>query len=366
MLNYKKIVIKVGTKVLTSKDRALDRERVKDIVDQISTIQAKGIKTILVTSGAIGAGMGLLKLKRRPAKLSALQATASIGQNHLMRLYSEYFKSKGHLTGQMLLTQEDFNDRTRFLNIKNTITALLEHDAIPIINENDTVATDEIRCGDNDRLSGLVSDLCHADALIILTDVDGLLDESGRLISSVDEITARISKLGGRSRCDMGTGGMATKIEAAKYVTNAGIECVIANGRKKESILKILEGEAVGTIFKSRKVKFIAKKRWIAFSSRPKGMIKIDEGAKDALLRNKSLLASGIVAVDGNFIAGDVISIDVISIIDKDGVEFARGLANYSFKEVSRIMGHSSSAFKNILGYKGPDEVIHKDNLVIL
>lgn len=361
MRNYRRIVIKVGTKVITSHDRALDREMVKDVVGQISSVQDEGIKTILVTSGAIGAGMGLLKLKRRPAKLSELQATASIGQGHLMHLYSEHFKARGYLVGQVLLTQEDFNDRTRFLNIKNTITTLLKHGVIPIINENDTVATDEIKCGDNDRLSSLVSDICQADLLIILTDVDGLLDEDGKVISRVGEITTRISRLGGVSQCDMGTGGMATKIEAARRVNAAGIECVIVNGKKKDAILKALTGKAIGTTFESGKAKFIAKKRWIAFSSKPKGVIKIDRGAREALWKNKSLLASGIMAVDGKFTAGDV-----VSIADNDGIEFARGLTNYSSEEVSKIMGHSSSSFKDILGYKGRDEIVHKDNLVIL
>lgn len=363
MRKHKRIVVKVGTKVITSKDRTLDMNQLDLLVSQLSAIKNKGIDVILVTSGAIGAGMSLLNMKKRPLELSYLQATAAIGQNYLMSIYSRYFKRDGYNVGQILLTQDDFNSRRRYLNIKNTINTLLKHNAIPVINENDTVATEEIKCGDNDRLSSLVADLCEADALIILTDVDGLLDEEGKTISIVDEITPKILKLGGKSHCDLGTGGMATKIEAAKVVTKAGKVCIIANGRSKDVLLKIvIEGENIGTAFKSKTAKFIAKKRWIAYSSRPAGTIGVDIGAKDAISnRDKSLLASGILAVDGKFTVGDV-----VSIVDKNGREFARGVVNYSSREIARIKGLKTGDFKDVLGYKGHDEVIHKDNLVIL
>lgn len=363
MKNNKRIVIKVGTKVIAAKDRALDLERVRHIASQVSAIRDNGTEVILVTSGAIGAGMWLLGMKKRPSALADLQSAAAIGQNYLMDIYGENFKKKGYLTGQILLTQEDFNDRERYLNIKHTINSLLGHKAIPVINENDTVATDEIKCGDNDRLSSLVADLCQADKLIMLTDVDGLLDENGKVVSLVCGITSDILKLGGRSHCDLGTGGMETKIEAARTVTEAGIECVIANGREDNVLIRILEkGESLGTTFKCGKTKLIAKKRWIAFSSRPKGVIKVDEGAKDAInKRDKSLLASGVVDVSGDFLLGDVISVS-----DAAGREFARGLANYSSSELFKIKGLKSSGFKAVLGYKGRDEVIHKDNLVVL
>ena len=362
MQQHKSVVIKVGTKVITAPDGALDRDRIKDIVDQIADIQDKALKAILVTSGAIGAGMRLLGLKRRPSRLSELQATASIGQSHLMQVYSDYFRVRGYLSGQILLTQEDFNDRKRYLNIKYTIQTLLDHNAIPIINENDTVSTDEIRCGDNDRLAGLVSDLCQTAKLIILTDVDGLMDEDGRLINLVDDISPRIMRLARSSSCDLGTGGMATKIEAARRALQAGIECVIANGKKKGVIRNVMEGNSVGTLFRSGRIKLIARKRWIAFSSKPKGSVLVDTGAKDALSKGKrSLLASGILEVHGNFISGDV-----ISVLDKNGKEFARGLAGYSSLELLKIKGLKTSQIKSSLGYKGPDEVVHKDNLVIL
>ncbi|MCM8790405.1 MAG: glutamate 5-kinase [Candidatus Omnitrophica bacterium] len=363
MQRDKRIVVKVGTKVITSKERSLDRERIKDIVGQVSDIRDNGIETILVTSGAIGAGMWTLGMKRRPSKLEQLQATASIGQNLLMQVYSEYFRERGYIAAQILLTQEDFNNRSRYLNIKHTLETLLKHGAVPVINENDTVATEEIRCGDNDRLSSLVADLCRADRLIILTDVDGLMDEEGKVIPNVYDISAKILRLGGKSRCDLGTGGMATKIASARAATKAGITCVIANGRTKGVLCRIvLQGERLGTTFESGKEKYAARKRWIAFSSRPKGVIRVDEGAKAALCeRDRSLLASGITSVSGDFSSGDV-----ISIADSEGREFGRGVAGYSSGEISRIKGKRSTEIAAVLGYKGREEVIHKDNLVIL
>ena len=246
---YKRIVIKIGTKVITSKDRAIDKDRVKDIVSQVSDLADRGIQVILVTSGAIGAGLYLLGLKKRPVDMSELQAVASIGQGYLMHLYNENFQAKGYLAGQILLTLEDFNDRKRYLNIKHTISVLFKHKAIPVINENDTVATEEIKCGDNDRLSGLVSDLCQADRLLLLTDVDGLLDEDGLRINKINEVSPRILKLAGASHCDLGTGGMASKVDAALKAAKGGVECVIANGKAKDIILKVMDDEDVGTVF---------------------------------------------------------------------------------------------------------------------
>lgn len=363
MKKYKRVVIKIGTKVIASKDSGLDANRIDEIACQIEGIMAQGIDVILVTSGAIGAGMRSLNMKKRPTDLASLQAAAAIGQYHLMYMYGEFLKKKQYKVGQILLTQEDFNDRKRYLNIKHTINALLEHKAIPIINENDTVATDEIKCGDNDRLSSLVADLCEADLLMLLTDVDGLLDDKGSLIREVLEITPQIMKLGGKSHCDLGTGGMATKLEAARNVTEAGIDCIIANGKKSHIISKIvLDGENAGTIFAGKGTKALAKKRWIACSSKPKGTISVDDGAKIALLeKNKSLLASGIVGVNGNFRSGSV-----ISVADKNGKEIARGVTSYSSEDLSKIKGLKTNKFKDILGFKSPDEVVHKDNLVVV
>ena len=362
MSKNKMIVIKVGTKVIASPDKTLDRALLKGLVGQISDMLDKGLKAIIVTSGAIGAGMGLLNLKRRPVKLEELQATASIGQSHLMHLYSGYFKERGYLAGQILLTQEDFNDRARYLNIKRTIATLLSHNAVPIINENDTVSTEEIKCGDNDRLSSLVSDLCCADMLILLSDVDGLLDEKGDVVNFVDDINSKVTKLARQSKCELGTGGMASKLESIRRVTASGIECVIANGKTKNIIADVIDGKIVGTRFKSFGTKLLAKKRWIAFSSRPMGTVYVDSGAREALSsKNRSLLASGIVAVDGHFVSGDVVRIS-----DKSFGEFARGITNYSSPELLRIKGLKTAQIKSVMGHKSRDEVVHKDELVIL
>ncbi len=270
MQKYKRVVVKVGTKVITAGDRSLDLGMISRLASQISSAMDKGVEMILVTSGAIGAGMSILGLEKRPSDLSYLQATAAIGQSHLMHLYSGYFHAKGYHIGQILLTQEDFNDRTRFTNIKHTIDVLLSHKVIPVINENDTVATDEIRCGDNDRLSSLVADSSGADFLVLLSDVDGLLDERGKTIKFVGHIDHKIAKLGGKSHCDLGIGGMATKLEAAGLAGRAGIECTIANGREKDVIKKILTGKSPGTLFGIAKRcggHKSAKKRWIEYSS---------------------------------------------------------------------------------------------------
>jgi glutamate 5-kinase len=362
MKNRKRVVIKIGTKVLTSQERLLDRERIRDIVGEAADLLDRGVEAVLVTSGAIGAGMGLLGLKHRPAELPLLQAAASVGQSHLMHVYSEYLKNRGYMTGQILLTQEDFNDRRRYLNIKYTLQSLIKSRAVPIINENDTISTDEIRCGDNDRLAALVSDLCEADLLVILTDVDGLMDEDGRVIPCVDDLSPRILRLSRASRCDLGTGGMATKLEAIKRATSSGISCVITNGKKRGNILKAVNGELSGTTFKCSGSKLIAKKRWIAFSSKAKGSIHVDAGAKEALVRrNKSLLASGVTAVSGSFRKGDV-----IAIIDKDSREIAKGVTNYSSAELAKIKGMKTGDFKTALGRESRDEVVHKDELAIL
>lgn len=363
MQKHKRIVIKIGTKVITSRDRALDRERIKEIVSQVSEIRREGIDVLIVTSGAIGAGMWILGMKRRPTGLAELQAAAAIGQNRLMQLYSEYFKAEGALTGQILLTQEDFDNRKRYLNIKHTMDALLKYKVVPIINENDTVATEEIRCGDNDRLSSLVADIAGCDKLILLTDVDGLLDDKGDLIATVREVNQKILKLGGKSTCDLGTGGMATKLASARAASKAGIDCVIANGRVKDILCKIvLRRESAGTVIPGVNKEFDAKKRWIAYSSRVRGSVCVDDGARRAIVDgNKSLLASGILAANGEFASGDVISIS-----DKDGRELARGLSNYSSDEVNKLKGLKSADFRNVLGYKAKDEIVHKDNLVIL
>jgi len=361
MKNERIVVVKVGTKVLTT-GNTLDKEKVRAIVDQICAAQEKAFRVILVTSGAIGAGMGLLELKKRPQSLEALQAAASIGQGELMHVYGGYFREKGYLVGQILLTQEDFNDRKRYLNIKDTLKTLMTYRAVPIINENDTVSTEEIKFGDNDSLARLVADLMQAQHLILLTDVDGFLDEEGRVIPVVAEITPKIARLARSSRGDLGTGGMATKLEAARKAVASGIACTIANGNVKDVIVRIMSGERVGTTFSTGKARMDAKKRWIAYSVTPQGSITVDEGAEDVLKnRSKSLLASGIVGAEGDFEAGAT-----VRIVSRDGREIGRGICRYPRRSIDRIKGHTTAEIAKILGPDAKGEVIHKDNLVIL
>jgi len=360
-MKYKKIVIKIGTSVLAKRSGNIDNEVIERIVSQVSQLLEKGANVIIVTSGAISAGRAILRSASN--SLSDLQAMASVGQSELMRVYGGAFKKRKYLAGQILLTQEDFDDRRRYLNIKYTVGALLLKNIVPIVNENDTVSTDEIKLGDNDRLSSLVADLCDADVLIMLTDVDGLYGKNG-IVPFVDEITEEIEKLAEKKSSAFTKGGMATKIEAARRVTHSGIDCFIAEGAKPDIILDIVQGKNRDkyTYFKAKAIKSKAKKRWIAFSSKVKGGIVVDDGAKKALARGqKSLLASGITGKEGTFSAGEV-----IGIIDSGGKEFARGLANYSSKEIVRIKGLKTSEIESALGYKDHDEVVHRDNLVIL
>ncbi len=360
----KRITIKIGTKVLTDKRNRIDRKVIKGLADQISDLMDRKIEVIVVSSGAIGAGLGLLDLQKKGRSLSELQAIASVGQNHLMDIYNEYFNKRGYMAGQILLTQEDFNDRRRFLNIRYTLNTLLKYKAVPVVNENDSVSTEEIKCGDNDRLSGLVSDLADSDMLIILTDVEGLYDKDSKLIRRVKGITEAMEGLKDLCRgkgSDESTGGMTTKLEAAKNASKAGIECVIAHGRRKNAIADIIDGSQIGTRFEASAKTMKARKRWIAFSIRSKGAVKVDEGAETALVKGKkSLLPGGVTKVRGRFNEGDVV--DVLS---HNGRVIARGLTNYSSGEIEKIKGRKTGEIEGVLGHKDYDEVIHRDNLVI-
>ncbi len=367
--DIKRVVVKIGTSVLTSKKtKRLDAPLIRSIVLQICELFNKKIEVILVTSGAIGAGMGLLDWQKRPKLLPRLQAAAAIGQSQLMKLYDSFFRSKRRLTAQILLTCDDLNVRSRFLNAKNTISTLLDYRAIPIINENDSVSVDEIKFGDNDTLSGLVVNLADADLLIILSDVDGLYTthparpDAQILIDTVEEIGPEIAKLARGPSAKTQVGGMKTKISTAKMVTGSGIPMVIANGRAKDVLIKIIDGEIIGTLFLPKEGKLAARKRWIAYSTMPKGKIVVDRGAKIALLKKgKSLLSSGVVGAEGRFKIGDV-----VGVVDEEGLEFARGLTNYSKDETSTIKGLKTHEIEAKLGYKYYDELIHRDNLVIL
>lgn len=329
----------------------LDCSLVSEITGQISELTNTGKEVVIVSSGAIAMGMSILGLESRPKELACLQAAAAIGQHELMDVYRRYFKERGLNCAQVLLTWEDFDDRKRYLNAKNTLLTLLKLNSVPIINENDTVSTDEIKFGDNDRLSALVSSLISADILIILSDVDGLLDKDARtVIRLVDEITPEIRALACPTKNKACVGGMVTKLEAAKIAIDSGIPCVIACGRRKDIILSaIKEPEKVGTLFLSQR-SLAAKERWIAFSAKPKGKIAVDDGAKSALLNKKSLLSVGIIGCEGNFDAGDIVSLR-----DRFNVEFARGKITLGSKELDKVKGR-----------RYDKEIIHRDNIVIL
>lgn len=367
--DVKRIVVKVGTSILTSrKTNRLDANLIKRIVAQICRLLDRKIEVILVTSGAIGAGMGLLNLGQRPKLLPRLQAAAAIGQSQLMKLYDSFFKQRKHLTAQLLLTAEDLNQRQRYLNARNTISTLLDYKATPIINENDTVSVDEIKFGDNDTLASHVANLVDADLLIILSDVDGLYSsptgrpEQRRLIDTVEEIGPEITRLASGPSAEITTGGMKTKVQAAKTVTSSGIPMVIANGGVEDVLIKIIDGHMIGTLFLPKSTKLGARKRWIAYSTVPKGSITVDKGAKEALVKKgKSLLASGVTEVRGKFKIGDA-----VGVVDEQDREFARGLINYSKDEVVKIKGLKTHEIESKLGYKYYDELIHRDNLVIL
>lgn len=348
--DYKRIVIKIGSSLLYSQKTRLACGFVNEITGQISDLIKNGKEIVVVSSGAIATGMSVLKLESRPKELSGLQAAAAIGQPELMQLFRRFFQNRQLNCAQLLLTWEDFNDRKRYLNAKNTLETLLRLNSIPIINENDTVSTDEIKFGDNDRLSALVSTLISADLLIILSDVDGLLDKNKSVINIVDEITPQIKELACPTNKKTCVGGMITKLEAAKIAVEAGIPCVIANGRRKDIIVSVLKQPSrYGTLFLPKKG-LNAKKRWIAFGAKPKGKIIVDEGAKLALLNKKSLLSVGVIGVIGDFS-----SQDTVSVIDSKKYEFARGKVGLSANQLEKVKG---SRFNK--------EVIHRDNIVIL
>jgi len=347
--NYKRIVIKVGGSLFVSP------EAVSNIINQIADLVRQRLEIVVVSSGAIACGVNLLGIQSRPRELSSLQATAALGQNLLMDIYSRGLGKKGLNCGQVLLTREDFNQRKRYLNAKNTIMALIKLGAVPVINENDTVSTDEIKFGDNDRLSALVATLISADLLIILSDIDGLLDRNNKVVSLVEYIGPEIKALACPTDKKTCVGGMVTKLEAAKIAIDSRIPCVIANGRKENIISSIIKGplasEGRWTIFLPKKGYLTARKRWIAFSTKVKGIVCVDKGAKEALVKKyKSLLSPGVVGVKGDFNVGDI-----VSVADERGNEFGRGKINYSSDELRRIKGQ-----------RVKKEVIHRDNLVII
>ena len=362
----KRVVIKVGTTTLTHETGLLNLERIEILVRQIANLHNNGYEVMLVTSGAIGAGMGKLNLKNRPKTLPEKQAVAAVGQVALIHLYQKIFAEYGKNVGQLLLTASDINERNRYLNGRNTCFALFNAGVIPIINENDAIAVEEIKVGDNDTLSAFVATLVDADLLIILSDIDGLYDSNpkenpnAKLLPLITTLNEEIKAMAGDSNSKFGTGGMAIKIKAAEIALNSGVNMVIAQGEKPENLIKIVRGEDIGTLFVKNKKGLKAKKHWLQYSSKKTGKLIIDDGAKIAVLKHKSLLPSGIKEVEGSFQKGDV-----ITVIDEEKNVLAVGIVNYSSDECQRILGKQSKEIEKILGYKDYDEVLHINNMSV-
>ncbi|MGM0441328.1 MAG: glutamate 5-kinase [Elusimicrobiota bacterium] len=358
-----RIVIKLGTNLLTRDGGLLDENNIENLVEEIGGLLDSGWEVIIVSSGAVGAGCGTLQCSPAGLSIKEKQATASVGQVDLINIFKKYFHRQNRTVGQVLVTAQDLARRRSYLNIRNTLFTLLKMNVVPIINENDTVAVEELKFGDNDRLSAVITSKVDADMLVMMTDVDGLLDNNNKVIQEVDKITAGIEKLAGGGGSDFSVGGMKTKLNAARIVTKmCGVDTYITNGRKRGNLKKIIAGKNPGTVFKGHKCGVSHKKRWIAYGLQPSGKVMLDKGAVSAILeKNASVLAVGVVALDGTFKEGDS-----VSCLDPDGNEIARGLVNYSSGEIKKIMGKSSEQIKDILGYKDYDEIIHKDNLVKL
>ena len=361
-------VVKVGTSVLTGEDGQLDPARIGHLAEQICAVIDSGRRVALVSSGAVGAGLGRLGIRQRPDNLRQLQAAAAIGQAHLIRAYDEGFRPHGRHAAQLLLTYEDLDARARYLNVRNTLTALFEWDAVPVINENDSISVDEIRFGDNDKLAAMVTNLLQAPLLVILSVVDGLFQVDpgpeglGEVVSLVTNLDEETLGLAGTSRSAGGTGGMRSKLEAARMVTQAGGSVIIASGRKPDPLTRILAGEQVGTLVLARGQTQAARKRWIGGAARPRGRFVVDDGARRALeTGSRSLLAIGIVDILGEFDKGDVVGIQ-----DLSGREFARGLTNYNAVVARQIRGLRSDQLREALGVVPYDEVVHRDNLVLI
>ena len=362
MSQVRSLVVKVGTALLTGDDGQLDRRRISHISHQLATLHQRGIRVTLVTSGAVGAGIGLTGQSRRPKAMPALQAMAAIGQPSLMALYAKAFARYGLNVGQVLVSRHDFEERVRYVNIRNTLDALHRHRAVPIINENDTIAIEELdRFADNDTIAALMANLLRANLLVLLTSVDGLLDGDGRLVDLVTQVDEQARGLVRKDKSTLGSGGMVTKLGAAKLVTDAGEPVVIANGRTPNVLIKLVDGNRIGTIFAPATRKWSARQRWLAGAARPTGKVIVDEGAAKAVLQQgKSLLARGITQVQGSFDRGTI-----VKVVAPDGRIIAHGMTNFSHHELVRIKGLKSDQFAAVLGRASSDEVIHRDNLVL-
>ena len=367
------IVVKVGTRVLTDAKGRLNRTRIATLAEELNAVIESGRRVALVSSGAVGAGMGQLNLAKRPTDLAHLQAVAAIGQSHLVEAYDQALRKHGRHAAQLLLTAEDLDDRTRYLNVRNTIVALMQYGAVPIINENDTVAIDELLTtfGDNDRLAAMVTNLIRAPLLVLLSDVAGLYDgdpedPASNLIPTVTALDESVMRLdcgeaAGNSDRQLSKGGMTSKLEAARIATAAGENVILADGHQPGSLARILAGETVGTLFVAQGQSVQSRKRWIGFTVTPRGSLVLDAGACRALTeKGGSLLAIGIQRCEGDFNKGDV-----VALLNEAGDEIARGLTNYTAAEILRIQGLKTSEIAGVLSHCPYDEVIHRDNMTI-
>jgi glutamate 5-kinase len=363
--DYRRLVVKVGSSLLVDNEGHLNRHWLETLAHDVATLQRQDHEVLIVSSGAIAIGSSILGINKRRARLEDLQAAAAAGQVQLVHAYQEMLGAHEILAAQVLLTPEDTENRRRFLNARGTLARLLERSVVPIINENDTVATEEIRYGDNDRLAARVAQLVMADALVLLSDVDGLYtadpgkDPAAEHIPEIARITGDVQSMAGETRSDVGSGGMATKVQAARIATHAGCSTIIASGQI-EHPLHALSAGARCTVFRAEGTPAAARKQWLAGVLEQRGELTVDEGAVAALRKGNSLLPVGVVAVTGNFRRGDV-----VNIIGPGGVELGRGLAEYSDDEANRLAGSQSEQIEEKLGYRGRAVMVHRDELVL-
>ncbi len=368
MSNFQTIVVKIGTSSLTQSTGQIAIATIASLVETLSHLRSQGYRVILVSSGAVGIGCARLNLLERPRKMALKQAVAAVGQGRLMRIYDDLFSNLQQAIAQVLLTRRELVERNTYVNVSNTFRELLDLGVIPIVNENDTVAVDELRFGDNDTLSALVASLVQADWLFLLTDVDRMYSADPKTVAHAQPIKLvssnefnQLQVEAGASGSQWGTGGMATKLAAARIATSTGVRTVITQGKRPQNILDILQGKDLGTQFEPQPQTDNARKRWISYGLIPMGKLYLDSGAVKAITsKGKSLLPAGIVAVEGEFSATDA-----VQLCNQDGMELGRGLVNYSNSEIEQIKGHHSTKIAEILGYDNVDTVVHRNNLVM-
>ncbi|MCI9629358.1 glutamate 5-kinase [Thomasclavelia cocleata] len=367
--NIKNLVIKIGSSSLCDDEGNINKEKILNLIQQIAYIKRKGINITLVSSGAINAGVHIMNLAKRPQTIPQKQALAAIGQASLMQIYEELFSLFNLRCAQILLNHDDFDDRKRLMNFNNAMQALIDYDVVPIINENDTLAVEEIKVGDNDTLASLVVPAVNADMVVLVSDINGLYDdnphtnENAKLIKNVNGITKEIEDMAKDASSKVGTGGMITKIKAAKVCNDFGCDMAIVNGNQQNVLVDLMDGKDVGTYFSGVAGRTLnSRQHWIMYRSMPKGSIIVDDGAKLALINNHtSLLPKGIVDVRGNFLISQI-----VDIIDINNILLARGMVNYSSDEIKLIKGLNTREIKNVLHYKDYDEVVHANNLVLV